>query len=210
MKSNLYLTLHNLYISSHILHTVLDIYPKSWQWEFVMKSRSPWVRDHFLILMTLMIDSRVILYGEIRCYSFLGVRGLRKVWIHEVSPFLGTHNLPLEWIKARFSQQVDQLLPWKSAGVDERVFRFVIDRFVSALKAVLFFFRRLAKEKGKSVKFMPNKEPTPITVALPWIDQEYCLYPPGGIQVYVTPLPLPLSTSSGSSSSPVAIYPPGW
>ena len=139
MKSNLYLTLHNLYISSHILHTVLDIYPKSWQWEFVMKSRAPWVRDHFLILMTLMFDSRVILYGEIRCYSFLGVRGLRKVWIHEVSPFLGTHNLPLEWIKARFSQQVDQLLPWKSAGVDERVFRFVTDRFVSALKAVILF-----------------------------------------------------------------------
>ena len=55
----------------------------------------------------------------------------------------------------------------------------------------LFFFRRLAKEKGKSVEFMPNKEPKPITVALPWIDQEYRLYPPGGIQVYVTPPPPP-------------------
>ena len=81
-------------ISKHILHTVLCTFPK-------LLTRRIWltIKRFFklmiisFILVTLMRDSGVILWGEIRCWSLLRVKGLKSqtavtfFLIIPVSPF---------------------------------------------------------------------------------------------------------------------------
>ena len=51
----------------HILHTVLYTFPKVLTGEFVYQSKALSSVIISFILMTLMCDSGVILWGEIRC-----------------------------------------------------------------------------------------------------------------------------------------------
>ena len=62
----------------HILHTVLYIFPKVLTGEFVYQSKALSSVIISFILMTLMCDSGVILWGEIRCWSLLGFKGLTR------------------------------------------------------------------------------------------------------------------------------------
>ena len=71
-------------ISIHILYTVLYTFPQCWQGEVVWQSWASFIGDHFLhrcdtdIYVTLM--SGVIFWGQIKCWSYLGVKGLRSIW----------------------------------------------------------------------------------------------------------------------------------
>ena len=68
-------------ISIHILYTVLYTFPQCRQGEFVWQSRTSFIGDHFLhqydIDINVTIMSGVIFWGQIKCWSYLGVKGLR-------------------------------------------------------------------------------------------------------------------------------------
>ena len=57
----------------HILHTVLYVFPV--EVELVQNQRLLWWVIISLNLMTLMFESTVILLGEIRSQSLLGLKG---------------------------------------------------------------------------------------------------------------------------------------
>ena len=57
----------------HILHTVLYVFPVVV--ELVRNQRLLWWVIISLVLMTLMFESTVILLGEIRSQSLLGLKG---------------------------------------------------------------------------------------------------------------------------------------
>ena len=70
----------------HILHTDPVQFLKCWQGEFVYQSRSSSVVYHFLYSRNLMLDSGMILKGEIRCWSLSGIEGLTTVHILYATP----------------------------------------------------------------------------------------------------------------------------
>ena len=60
-------------ISMHNLHTVLYTFPEVLRRRNVFKNQELYkLVIIFLIIVTLMFDSGVILLGEIRCWSLLG------------------------------------------------------------------------------------------------------------------------------------------
>ena len=65
-------------IRMHILHTVFYTFLKVLMRRICWTVRSSLVVDHFLDSHDLNVWFRVILWGEIRCQSLLGVKGLAK------------------------------------------------------------------------------------------------------------------------------------
>ena len=65
-------------IRMHILHTVLYTFLEVLKRRICWTVRSSLVVDHFLDSHDLNVWFRVILWGEIRCQSLLGVKGLAK------------------------------------------------------------------------------------------------------------------------------------
>ena len=63
----------------HILHTILYIFPKVLEGEFVKKIKFFLVGNDFL--NDLLGYSGVILYEEIRCYSSVRVKVLKTIFI---------------------------------------------------------------------------------------------------------------------------------
>ena len=59
-------------ISVQILYTVHD---RSWYISYITYKENLFNNQELLIFMTLMFDSGVILFEEIRCLSLLGVKG---------------------------------------------------------------------------------------------------------------------------------------
>ena len=79
--------------SMHFLHSV----PLGcWRGEFDQQSGTPLVGDHFLYSHNLMCYWGVILLGEISCWSFLRVKGLRKI--------LRSHDLSSRYLSRYFLQ----------------------------------------------------------------------------------------------------------
>ena len=71
----------NLYtLTSECIFSILFSihFLRCWQGEFVEQSGVSLVVDHFLDSHDLNVQFRVILWGEIRCQSLLGVKGLAK------------------------------------------------------------------------------------------------------------------------------------
>ena len=62
-------------ISLHILHTILYVFRSIERENLFNNQELLWMVIAFFILVTLRCDSGMILWGEIRCESLLGVKG---------------------------------------------------------------------------------------------------------------------------------------
>ena len=79
----------------------------------------------FFFLVTLMFDSGVILSGEIRCWSLLGVKGLNMKDLVQFSQLLTISNVwqkgPRLWKAHQAATAVDPpALPWQNWPLRKR------------------------------------------------------------------------------------------
>ena len=133
---------------------------RCWQGEFVLQSWVSSVGDYFFILLTLMFDSGVMLWGEIRCLSLLGVKGLMEhsatVYKHiEKAPLC---SFPQEWSR-HYKLHVHFLLVWKKTYIRLRKdipFLFLHNLWWAFYTFLPHFFQK-ESEKSTHCKIRKNK-----------------------------------------------------